>query len=70
MFDHVKHVEGLTTIAHHVYDSIYYKFMIIAICNMQKKDMATQCVLSMKFNELMLKHGIKPNLKGSMVDNA
>jgi hypothetical protein len=34
MFDHVKHVEGSTTMAHHVYDSIYYKIMTIAICNM------------------------------------
>jgi hypothetical protein len=35
MFDHVKHVNGLTTLACHVYDPIYYKVMTISIYNMQ-----------------------------------
>ncbi len=34
MFDHVKHVEDWTTLACHVYDSFYYKVMMIAICDM------------------------------------
>jgi hypothetical protein len=34
MFDHIKHVKGWTTFTHHVYDSFYYKVMIIAICDM------------------------------------
>jgi hypothetical protein len=31
MFDHVKQVIGWTTMACHIYDSIYYKVMIITI---------------------------------------
>jgi hypothetical protein len=38
MFDHVKHVNGLTTLACHVYDLVYYKVMIINVCNMQLED--------------------------------
>ncbi len=34
MFDHVKHVQGWTTMACHVYDPIYCKVMSIAIYNM------------------------------------
>ncbi len=35
MFNYVKHVEGWTTLACHVYDYFYYKAMMIAICAMQ-----------------------------------
>ncbi len=42
MFDHVKRVEGSTTLTCHVYDSFYYKVMMIAICDMQSKDIKAQ----------------------------
>jgi hypothetical protein len=35
MIDHVKHMEGWTTMACHVYNLVYYKFMTIVIDNMQ-----------------------------------
>jgi hypothetical protein len=34
MFDHVKHVQGWTAMACHVYDPIYCKVISIAICDM------------------------------------
>jgi hypothetical protein len=34
MFDHVKHVQEWTTMACHVYNSVYYKVFTIAICDM------------------------------------
>ncbi len=38
MFDHVKCVQGGTTMACHVYDMVYYKVMTIAIYDMQFRD--------------------------------
>jgi hypothetical protein len=35
MFGHVKHVQGWTTMACHVYDLVYCKVMTIAVCDMQ-----------------------------------
>jgi hypothetical protein len=35
MFDHLKRAEGWTTLICHVYDSFYYKVMMIAICYIQ-----------------------------------
>jgi hypothetical protein len=34
MFDHVKHVQEWTTMACHVYNSVYCKVLTIVICNM------------------------------------
>jgi hypothetical protein len=42
------------TFAYHVYDLIYYKVKTIAICDMQSKDMKTQCVQWQKLNKVML----------------
>jgi len=71
MFDHVKHVQGWTTTACHVYDPIYCKIMSIAIYNMQSKDIKAQCILWRKLNAIVLKKGVRnPNFKGFMVDNA
>jgi hypothetical protein len=42
MFNHIKSVQGWTTMACHVYDPIY--------CNMQSKDMKAQCILWRKMN--------------------
>lgn len=44
MFDHVKRVKGWTTMACHVYDSMYCRVMTIAVCDMQSEDCATQIV--------------------------
>jgi len=33
MFDHVKRVEGWMALACHVYNSFYFKFMTITICD-------------------------------------
>jgi hypothetical protein len=38
-FDHVKHVEGWTTMVCHVYDLVYYEVMIIVMYDMQSKYM-------------------------------
>jgi hypothetical protein len=35
MFDHVKRVQGRTTMACHVYDLVHYKVMTITIYDMQ-----------------------------------
>jgi hypothetical protein len=35
MFDDVKCVKDWTTFAYHVYDLVYCKIMMIAICDMQ-----------------------------------
>jgi len=38
MFDHYRGVLSWTTMACHVYDPNYVKVMIVAICDMQSKD--------------------------------
>jgi hypothetical protein len=38
MFNHVKHVQGRTTMAYHIYDLVYYNVMMIAVYDMQFKD--------------------------------
>jgi hypothetical protein len=38
MFNHGKPVQGWTTMAYHVYDSVYYKVMTITVCDMQFED--------------------------------
>ena len=38
MFDHVKRVKEWTTMACHVYNSVYCKVMTIAVCDMQSED--------------------------------
>jgi hypothetical protein len=71
IFDHVKHVKHWTTMACHVYDSIYCWVMTIAVCDMQSKDAAAHMVLWKNLNDVMARHGIpEPKFKGFMVDNA
>ncbi len=45
MFDHVKHVQGWTTMAYHVYDLVYCKVMMIMVYDMQSKDTKVQSIL-------------------------
>ncbi len=55
----------------HVYDLVYCKMLIIAICGMQSESTKAQCVMWTKLNQVMLKFGLaNPNFKGFMVDNA
>jgi hypothetical protein len=69
MFDHVKRVEVWTSLACHVYESFYYKVMMIAICDMQFEDTKVKCVMWQNLNKVMAKNGV-PNLnfKGFMVN--
>jgi hypothetical protein len=59
MFDHVKCVAGLITMACHVYNLAYCKVMTIAICDMQSKDIEAQHIMWTKLYETMLKHGFQ-----------
>jgi 6-phosphofructokinase len=55
MFNHVKRVQGWTTMAYHVYDPVYCKVMSIAICDMQLEDTEAQCIFWKKQNAIVLK---------------
>jgi 6-phosphofructokinase len=51
IFDHVKRVKHWTTMACHVYDSVYCQVMTIAVCDMQLEDAAAQMVLWKNLND-------------------
>jgi hypothetical protein len=69
MFNHVKHVQGWTTMAYHIYNSIYCKVMTTTVCDMQSKDMEAQCNLWRKLNVVLKKKGLGiPVFKGFLVD--
>ncbi len=71
MFDHVKRVEGQTTLACHVYDSFYCKVMMIAICDMKFENMEVQCVMWRNLNKVKVNNGVpNPNFKGFMANSA
>lgn len=42
MFDHVKRVQGWTTMACHMYDTTFKSVLIIGVCDMQLKDTKSQ----------------------------
>ncbi len=59
------------TIAYHIYDPIYCKVMMIAICDMQSEDVEAQCMLWRKVNAIVEKKGMGTHVfKGFMADNA
>jgi hypothetical protein len=71
MFDHVKHVQGWTTMAYHVYDLFYCKIMTIVVCDMQFEDTTVQCILWKKLNVVVEKKRLGTLIfKGFMVDGA
>jgi len=71
MFDHVKRVQGWTTMACHVYDMTYYCVMTIVVCHMQFEDVDLQCFMWSSLVKVLEKHGMtNPNFKGFMVDSA
>ncbi len=57
--------------AYHVYNPMYCKVLIIAICDMQFKSIKVQCVMWTKLNHMMLMfHLANPNFIRFMADNA
>jgi hypothetical protein len=71
MFNHVKHVQGWTTMAYHAYDLVYCKVMTIAVCDMQSKVMEAQCILWRKLNAIVQNKGLgTPISKGFMMNGA
>jgi hypothetical protein len=67
MFDYIKHVQGWMTMACHIYDQIYCKFMMTIVYDMQSKEMEVQCMLWKKLNALVEKKKgwVRPCSKGS-----
>ncbi len=67
MFDHVKRVQGWTTMACHIYESVYYKVMTIAIymtCNL--RTLKHNALSGGSWTQLLKKKGwIHPFSKGS-----
>ena len=71
MFDHVKRVKEWTTMACHVYDSLYCKVMTIAVCDMQLEDCTPQVLFWRNLNSVVQRHGVDDiQFKGFMADNA
>jgi hypothetical protein len=71
MFDRIKRVKQWTTMACHVYDSVYCRVMTIAMCDMQSENAAAHMVLWKNLNDVMAWHGIpEPKFKGFMADSA
>ncbi len=58
MFDHVKRVQGWTTMVGHIYDPIYCKVMTIMICDMQFENIEAQCILWRKLNAIIERKGL------------
>jgi len=68
---HVRRAQGWTTMACHVYELIYYKVMMIAVCDMQSEDTEVQCMLWRKLNTIVEKKRMgTPMFKGFMADSA
>ena len=61
IFDHVKRLKDWTTMTCHVYDSRYCKVLIIACCDMQSEDGASQILFWENINFVMAKNGV-PNV--------
>jgi hypothetical protein len=71
MFNHIKHVQGWTTMAYHIYGPFYCKDMAISVCDMQSKDTKVQCILWKKLNTFVERKGLGMiAFKGSMENNA
>jgi hypothetical protein len=71
VFDHVKRVEGSTTLAAHIYDPHYRGIMTIATCDMKAEDGNTQALFWRLLNLTCLEHGVpKVDFHGFMADEA
>jgi hypothetical protein len=72
MFNHIKHVQGWTSMVCHIYyDLVHCKVMTIGFYDMQSKDTKVQCILWRKLNALVEKKRLSmPIFKGFMAYNA
>jgi hypothetical protein len=72
IFDHVKCVQGWTTMGFHACDMAYCKILTIDICDMQSENVDSQILMQFSFTRLVKKVGIikNVNFKGFMADNA
>jgi hypothetical protein len=71
IFDYVKHIKHWTTMACHVYYSVYCPVMTIVVCNMQLEDAALHSIFWKNLNDVMAKHSVvEPKFKGFMADIA
>ena len=71
MFDHVKRVKDWTTMACHVYNSLYCKVMTIAVCDMQSENYTAQVLFWKNLNSVVQRHGVDDiQFKGFMADSA
>jgi hypothetical protein len=55
MFDHVKHVQGWTTMGCHGFDMAYCKVLTIDICDMQSEDVDSQILMWYSLTRLFKK---------------
>lgn len=70
MFDHFKHLKDWTTLAHHVYNSKYYKVLTIVCCNMQFKGGVGHIVFRKILKIVIVRNRVlNVNFRGFMVDN-
>ena len=71
MFDHVKRVVGWMSLGAHVYDPVYCKVMIIAVCDMMCEMAEAQEKIWRSMLLVLDQHGLKNvNFKGFMADSA
>ena len=56
MFDHVKRLKDMTTLACHMCDSKYCKVLTIACCDMQSKDGIVQTLFWENLKSVMLEN--------------
>ena len=70
MFDHVKRVQGWTTMACHMYDTTFKSVLIIGVCDMQLKDTKSQSCMWYLMIEHMKLHDIEQlYVQGFMPDS-
>ena len=71
MFDHVKRINGWTTLGVHVYDPIHCKVMTICVCDMKSESAEHQKQMWQSMVAVMEKHGVfDVNFCGFMADSA
>ena len=71
IFDHVKRVKEWTTMACHVYNTLYCKVMTIAVCDMQLEDCTAQVIFWRNLNLVVQRNGLDSiEFEGFMADSA
>ena len=70
MFDHVKRINGWTTLGVHVYDPIHSKVMTICVCDTKSESVKYQKQMWRSLLAVIEKHSVlNVNFCGFMVDN-